>query len=164
MREHHNHELTGEPYLGAICYGFMPCLAGRRKRWDWVFNKHVVDERGREYWASRKWPNMPFRVAYRVRYKLRPILCRLGVHHRADIVEIDASIWRAECFSCKKLVKAYKPRPADPEEVKRWEETDELGDKFVEAIEAYWDDKNAPCPYCTPPEGEKHAYTCWEAE
>jgi hypothetical protein len=87
----------------------------------------------------------------------------LGIHDPCDIHEIDASVYRAEYMGCQTLVKARKPRPADPKEVERWEKWGEESWKYSEAIDEYLDN-DGPCPFCIPPEGEKHAYTCWEAD
>ncbi len=168
MSEHHNHELTGEPYLGVSIYMRSSLRRKMHKamggRFNWIFEQHFVDERGRESWRSRKWPNMPSRLLYRLDYKLRPFKCRIGWHCKADIHEIDASVWRASCIHCHAFpLKAHKPQSADPEEARRWEESNELDEALSEAIDAY-KDGDGPCPFCTPPEGEKHAYTCWENE
>jgi hypothetical protein len=102
-------------------------------------------------------------MGWKLHCKLRRTLCRLGIHDPCDIHEIDASVYRAECMGCQTLVKARQPRPADPKEVERWEKWGEESWKYSEAIDEYLYN-DGPCPFCIPPEGEKHAYTCWEAD
>lgn len=155
-----NHELTGEPYLAVTLYSNR--LQPRGKLWDWIFQKHVIDERGREHWLSRKWSNWPFWQLYRLQGKLRPYLCRIGVHAPGDITEIDGSVWRAGCTTCHKLIPARKPAPADPEKVVEYEKFDAIAEKYDADLEAYWAGKG-PCPHCSYPDGQ-HEYTCWEAE
>jgi hypothetical protein len=157
-----NHELTGEPYLGITMYSPVPHVP-HRGRWAAVWSIHHVDERGREYWSARRWTTAPFRLLYRIEKALAPTLCKLGMHIvKSDIHEIDGSVWRAGCSTCRTLVRARRPQPADPAEVARWTGYDEEGDKLEEALEAY-QDGTGPCPWCEYPNGE-HEYTCWEAE
>jgi hypothetical protein len=65
---------------------------------------------------------------------------------------------------CNKFpIAPYKPQPPNPEEALRWEEANEESRKLGEVIDAYHDG-TGPCPYCVAPDGEEHAYTCWENE
>lgn len=158
----HNHPLTGEPYLGVTMYG-PPRLFPRwvYRRFDWVFTQERTDERGRQYSKSRKWTTGPDHFLYKIWYKSRPPLCRLRIHDKVDIVEADASVRRAECSQCHKLVPAHKPKSADPYEVARWTRLDAQGDKLADELDAWWDsDKTGECPFCG--KTGDHTLNCWE--
>lgn len=166
------HELTGEPYLGSVHYGpplgwLKPMLfprQGKRTLKDKIFMERHVNAKGREWYRPRKWPNMPGHLIYKFWRKHRHRGCKYGFHlDKADIIELDASIRRAECCSCKTLVRAKKPRPADEAEAQRWTKSNAESLKTHEEIAAYHEGRG-PCPWCTPPEGQDHAENCWERD
>lgn len=159
-----NHNLTGEPYLGIV----MHCRPRLFPRWVYRHYEHVfieerTDERGRQYSRPRKWPNLPDHLLTKFHWWARPHLCRfLHIHDQMDIIEIDASVWRAECTQCHRLVPAHEPKKADPAEVKRWHEISAEGDELADKLDAWWDsDKMGECPICGKENGD-HTLTCWE--
>jgi hypothetical protein len=173
------HELTGQPYLATTHYGMpfpkwltamhFPPRPDQKQTWGQklrtkIFLKAYPSKRGTAY-STRKWPNMPYRLVYEKLWRPHKAkLCQFGIHmDKADIIELDASIWRAECLSCNTLVKPKKPRPANEDEARRHQESNASALEQHLAIVAYHEGRG-PCPFCTPPEGELHADYCWEVE
>jgi hypothetical protein len=172
------HELTGQPYLATTMYGppfpkwlspmHLPPRPDQKQTLNArlrtkIFLKAFPCKAGTAY-GTRKWPAMPYRLFYKLWIKYRDKGCRFGIHlQKADIIELDASVWRAECMSCKTLVNPKKPRPADEEEARRHQKSNE--DSLAQHLEivAYHEGRG-PCPFCTPPDGEMHAPTCWEVD
>jgi hypothetical protein len=156
------HELTGEPYLAVTIHSSIIGWRHRKGVMQKILWKKHVDARGRTSYRARKWPNMPFTLLTRARYALRPQLCAVGFHHRADITEVDGSVWRAGCLSCDTLVRPHKKLPANPSRVAELQALNAKADKMSAAIDAYLAGEG-PCPHCAYPDG-KHEPGCWEAE